>query len=147
MSNLIICEHQVMQCCNRVVINQPDVSGLAWLCSPGLVCWVDGVTLTCLRRTEHCSQTGLCSAGSDMRPKPLIPSAEKSFFFFFFFFSSAVQRLRAAFCFWEGGGGLESRDVSQAFSFAVNNSSLRPVHWLSSCGMAHVLQDEYEGSL
>lgn len=29
MSNLIICEHQVMQCCNRVVINQPDVSGLA----------------------------------------------------------------------------------------------------------------------
>lgn len=61
-----------------------------------------------------------------MRPKPLIPSAEKSFFFFFFF-SSAVQRLRAAFCFWEGGG-LESRDVSQAFSFAVNNSSLRPVH-------------------
>lgn len=29
MSNLIICEHQFLQCCNGVVINQPDVSGLA----------------------------------------------------------------------------------------------------------------------
>lgn len=29
MSNLIICEHQFLQRCNRMVINQPDVFGLA----------------------------------------------------------------------------------------------------------------------
>lgn len=47
----------------------------------------------------------------------------------------------------EGGAWLESRDVGHAFSFAVNNSSLRPLHCLSSSGMAHLLQDECERSL
>lgn len=55
MSNLIICEHQFLQRCNRVAINQPDVSGLALLCSTGPACLVDGVTLTCLRRIEGCA--------------------------------------------------------------------------------------------
>lgn len=51
-------------------------------------------------------------------------------------------------CVGRGGGlGLKSRDVGHAFSFAVNNSSLRPLHCLSSSGMAHLLQDEYERSL
>lgn len=55
MSKLIICEHQFLQRCNRVAINQPDVFGLARLCSAGPVCLVDGVTLTCLWRIEGCS--------------------------------------------------------------------------------------------
>lgn len=54
MSNLIICEHQFLQCCNRVVIHQPDVSGLACAAQVGF-CLVDGATLARLWRIEDCS--------------------------------------------------------------------------------------------
>lgn len=75
-----------------------------------------------------------------MCPEPLITSADKK--------TPKKQKVSSSAAALRGASHsllLEGREGD--VGHAVNNSSLRPLHRLSSCGMAHIRQDEYEGSL